>query len=303
MTYPHGMRTLRRLGLIALIGLAIGLPALSVLIAEGSLHILRRPAADSRAADYLARVYEATWRPVSIVAPDGIRLEGWYFVPAEHNGAAVMLLHGVADTRLGMTGHAEYLLHAGYAVLLPDSRGHGASGGDLVIYGMKEASDTAQWAQWMARQPGVDRTYALGESMGAAVAIQSLALQPGFRALVAECAFARFSEMAEYRVSQRGVGPLTQPVVAVASWYARRRYGLDLMRISPIEALRNSATPVLLIHGSADTNIPPRQSRELHAANLRNTELWEVPGADHVLAMASEPQEYTRRVLAWFAGH
>jgi pimeloyl-ACP methyl ester carboxylesterase len=215
-----------------------------------------------------------------------------------------MLLHGVGDTRLGMTGHAAYLLRAGYAVLLPDSRGHGASGGSLITYGLKEARDTAQWAQWMAAQPGIERTYALGESMGAANLIQSLALHPGFRAVVAECAFARFSEVSVYRVRQRAFGalaPLARPIVWMSSWYVRTRYGFDVMEASPADALRHSTTPLLLIHGTADTNILPQQSRELHAISPQTTELWEVPGAVHVSAISAEPQAYARRVCAWFA--
>jgi uncharacterized protein len=291
---------------VSTIGLAIGLAAIPVVIAEGSLHISGRPTADPRVADRLARIYDSAWRAVSIAAPDGVTLAGWFFMPVEHNGGAVLLLHGVGDTRLGMTSHAEYVLRAGYAVLLPDSRGHGASGGDLVTYGVKEGRDAAQWARWMAVQPGVDKTYALGESMGAAVAIQSLAFQPSFRAIVAECPFARFSEIALYRISQRANGalaPLAMPIVAAAAWYARSRYGVDLMRAAPANALRHSTTPVLLIHGTADTNIPPGQSRELHAANPRTTELWEVAGAVHVSAMQAEPQAYQRRVRAWFREH
>jgi hypothetical protein len=66
------------------------------------------------------------------------------------------------------------------------------------------------------------------------------------------------------------------------------------MRAAPTVTLRDSATPVLLIHGTRDTNIPPAQSRELHAVNPGTTELWEVPGAIHVAAMSAEPQAYRR---------
>ena len=162
------MSTWRRLCIAAAICLALGIAAIPVFVAEGSLHIINRPAADSRAADYLARVYDASWRPVSIAAPDGVRLAGWFFAPHQGNGGAVLLLHGVADTRLGMTGHAEYLLHAGYSVLLPDSRGHGASGGNLIHLRSERGGRHREWAQWMAAQPGIERTYGLGESMGAA---------------------------------------------------------------------------------------------------------------------------------------
>jgi fermentation-respiration switch protein FrsA (DUF1100 family) len=202
-----------------------------------------------------------------------------------------------------MISHLDYLLKNGDAVLMPDARGHGSSGGDLVTYGLKEAGDTAMWAEWMASQPGVERIYGLGESMGADVLIQSLADHPGFRAIVAECPFSTFENVALYRVGQRTLPVLAWPVTRIGTWYSRWRYGVDVTQASPMAALRGSTTPVLLIHGTADTNIPPQESSELHAANPQFTVLWEVEGAIHVRAMATEPQEYRRRVLARFADH
>lgn len=305
MTYHHGMRRFQFICIAAVVVALLFAAAGPVLIAEGSLHIANRPHADAQAAAYYARRWDAQWRDATITAPDGVRLAAWYFMPAEFNGGAVLLLHGIADTRLGVTAPAELLTRAGYAVLLPDSRGHGASGGDLVTYGLAEARDAAQWAHWLAIQSGVERTYALGESLGAAVAIQSLVFDPGFRAIVAECPFARFDEIAVYRVAQRvfGLHVFARPLVSLASLYAEERYGVNLMRISPLEALRGSHTPVLLIHGTADRNIPPSQSRELAAANRRYTELWLVPGAVHTGALAAEPGEYRSRVRDWFASH
>ena len=40
-------------------------------------------------------------------------------------GNAAVLLHGLADNRLGMIGYAKLLLAHGYSVLLPDARAHG----------------------------------------------------------------------------------------------------------------------------------------------------------------------------------
>lgn len=272
-----------------------------IFIAEGSLHIHHRAVPEPRAADYYALQNHAAWQPAILKTTDGIQLQAWFFRPAEFNGGAVLLLHGIADTRLGMTSHLDYLLRNGYAALMPDARGHGSSGGDLVTYGLKEAADTAMWAQWMANQPGVERIYGLGESMGAGVLIQSLVDHPGFRAIVAECPFSTFENVALYRVGQRTLPILAWPVLRIGSWYSRWRYGVDVMQASPMAVLRASTTPVLLIHGTADTNIPPQESRDLHAANPQFTVLWEVEGAIHVRAMATEPQEYRRRVLAWFA--
>ena len=81
--------------------------------------------------------------------------------------------------------------------------------------------------------------------------------------------------------------------------YAKWRYGVDLFRANPVDALRNSSTPVLLIHGDADINILPDHSRVLAVANSK-AEFWLVPGAVHCGAAGKAPQEFWPRVLGFF---
>jgi len=280
------------------LAILIGLAGASVYLAEGAVHIWKRDAAETAAANAIAKQGAASWKAVQTAGRDGAQLSAWLLTPREPNGGAVILMHGVGDTRMGMSGHAPFLLRAGYTVLMPDSRGHGMSGGDIITYGLREAEDVHRWAGLVLAEPGIGRLYGLGQSMGASILIQSLARENRFRALVADCPFATFDEIAHDRMSQNGIP--AWPLVPLGFVYARARYGVQLTQASPVEALRAGRTPVLLIHGTADTNIPPRHSRELHAANPAFTELWEVPGAGHVASLGTQPAEYRQRVLAWF---
>ena len=81
--------------------------------------------------------------------------------------------------------------------------------------------------------------------------------------------------------------------------YARIRYSLDLTAASPLESGGRLTTPLLLIHGEDDTNIPPAHSRAI-AAGRAGIQLWLVPGAGHTGASRQEPAEFRRRVLEWF---
>jgi dipeptidyl aminopeptidase/acylaminoacyl peptidase len=281
-----------------------GLSIASAFLAENALHIGHHDEVKSSWADTIAHQLGVSWNPVQIAAEDGARLDGWLFTPPHPNGSGVILMHGVGDTRMGMTGHAPFLLRAGYTVLLPDSRGHGASGGAIITYGVRESGDVHRWADVLLRA-GVDRLYGLGQSMGAAILLQALPHEPRFRALVAACPFSSFPEIAMDRLEQHDVPTraVSWPVVTMGLAYARLRYGVNLWSASPADALRATHVPVLLIHGADDDNIRPRHSRELHAANPGATELWEVPRAGHVASIVTQPEEYERRVLAWFAGH
>ena len=218
-----------------------------------------------------------------------------------------MVLHGVGDSRQGGAGYAPIFLDEGYSVLLPDSRAHGSSGGELVTFGLLEKSDVISWAYWL-RQHDCKALYALGESLGGSVLIQAAALGTDFRAIVAESPFADLTAIAEFRVRQIfHLPPLLQSVIPSllvpnSMTYARFRYGIALRQVQPIESISRTATPILLIHGLRDSRTPYWHSQALARASASSV-LWLVPNAEHTGAYSTAPAEFRRRVLGWFAEH
>lgn len=119
-------------------------------LAEMTLHPGRTHPNQARIAEMYAP-YGAKLESVSIHTADGIELRAWYSRPAHENGRAVILLHGIGDNRGGVAGYGlEFLAH-GYRVLLPDSRAHGESGGDLATYGLRESDDIHRWVSMALR--------------------------------------------------------------------------------------------------------------------------------------------------------
>jgi len=284
------------------------------LAAEAALRPGRRVLSptSSELAQQLADRHHASLQAVSISAADGQVLRGWSIQPQRGNGDAVILLHGHTDNRAGMLGKADLLLHYGYAVLLPDARAHGQSGGEFATYGVLESGDLRRWYDWLQGTQHPHCIDGLGESMGAALLLESLRTTPEFCAVVAESPFASFREASYDRVGQElGVGgqlgrTLLRPVVDVGFLYARWKHGVDFEAASPEQAVAESTVPVLLIHGTADNNLPIRHSWKIvaHAAGRHPAVVfWEVSGARHCGAQGADPAAYEQRVVSWFVSN
>lgn len=280
-----------------------------VYLADGTLHPGRRDLTDDEVGEARQWVHglDAELEDDSIMTSDGVVLRGWILRAHRGNGDAVIVLHGLGDNRIGMTGYAQLFLAHGFTVLMPDARAHGVSGGALATYGLIERNDIHQWFEFLRSKDHPRCIFGMGESMGAAELLQSLDAGTKFCGVVAESSFATFREIAYDRMGQPfHLGPwvgrtVLRPVVEIAFLRARWKYGLRMWDISPEDTVAATKVPVLLIHGDVDSNIPVRHSRLIHARNGA-AQIWEVPGADHCGAISVAPREFEERVLAWFGG-
>jgi dipeptidyl aminopeptidase/acylaminoacyl peptidase len=72
---------------------------------------------------------------------------------------------------------------------------------------------------------------------------------------------------------------------------------------SPLFHADKIKTPLLLLHGTEDTNVPPGESRQLYTALKllgRDVELIEVEGQNHHILNYNKRIKWTKTVLAWF---
>jgi dipeptidyl aminopeptidase/acylaminoacyl peptidase len=299
----------RRVIRIVVICYAVFCAILAIFLGELAFRPQRVHVKERQSAEATAARFGATLRDVSVTATDGSHLQGWFARPAKANGDAVILFHGVGDNREGMMGFAELFLSDGFVVLVPDSRAQGESGGDFPTYGLKENDDVHRWFDWLVMRQHPNCVFGMGESMGAAILLQSVEEERRFCAVVAESSFASFRQIAFVRVGQffhtgRWLGRIVlRPALEAAFLYGRLTRGINLADASPERSVVASRVPILLIHGLADANIPHQQSEEIRAHNPAEIVLWEVPNAGHCGAVSAAPKEFDTRVLGWFSSH
>jgi hypothetical protein len=339
-------RRLIRIGLILLLFPPLLAAVAGWLVAPGFLTPVRRElTADLiREADASFAATHSYRQDFDVHASDGVLLRGWKVTPPNPNGSWVLLFHGVADNRVGVIGQSEFLLRAGYSVVMMDARGHGASEGPTATYGWLERNDTRavvdelirsevgryadeqiRSGKWKvkvedeARPVGPSQfpkhsdhfagaplhIFALGESMGAGIALQSAAADPRIEAVVAEASFADLREASYDYAGLRKSPLLGKTLFAPFSWTllyrGEKAAGFPLAEISPMKAVAARAFPVLLICDEKDEALPCRHSEMIYAAARGPKDLWRVPGAFHTAALGFQPEEFKRRVLTFFA--
>src|SRR5260370_6895827 len=189
-------RRLVRIFLILLLVPPIMGTVMGWLVAPSFLHPVRRPLTPGliREADASFAHSRAQREDFNVTAPDGAGLRGWKVRPQEPNGSWVLLFHGVADNRMGAISQSEILLRAGYSVVMMDQRAHGESGGAMATYGWLERNDTRAVVDALVASEHPTHLFALGESMGAGIALQSAAVDPRIEAVVAEAPFDNLRE-------------------------------------------------------------------------------------------------------------
>lgn len=298
--------TRARAAVFVLTTYVIACVVLGITLAEFSLRLPKHlPRTNGDFGKRVLRDFGASVEDVSLSAADGAILRAWYVRSQHPNGESVILLHGITDNRIGVSGFGDIFLRSGYAVLLPDSRAHGDSGGTVATYGILEREDVRRWVEWMRqRNPGC--TFLLGESMGAAIGLQATSVTPQLCAVAVESPYSDFREISYERLGRgthlgsffwRSAG---RPAIEVAILYARLRYGLWLTDASPHRAVQSSTVPTLLIAGTADRNIPMHHAMELYRDCASHCSLWIVPRADHGGASSVAPSEFSSRILQWF---
>jgi pimeloyl-ACP methyl ester carboxylesterase len=226
---------------------------------------------------------------VTFPTEDGLELAATY-VPSR-NRAAVIVFPGA--TRVD---EATMIARHGYGVLLVEPRGQGSSEGDVVRWAGDRDLHAA--VAYLRGRPDVDdeRIGAIGFSIGGEILIEAAAQRDGIAAVVSEGAGERVGE-----VDASGMGRilLAAPMaVMTASMTVFQNHGPPPPIVERIGLI--APRPVLLIYADPGQGGESVRQPKYIAAAGQPKEIWKVPGAGHTGGLEAQPEEYERRVVAFF---
>src|SRR5579863_5509479 len=247
----------------------LGSAVVGEMMGHGVLHpMVRRLSPQSiQASERVFQSVGAIAEDFSVSATDGVPLRGWKVRPALPNGDWVLLFHGVSDNRTGMIGQAALLLRHGYSAVMMDARAHGESGGNMATFGWLERHDTPVIVDALNKSDSPRHLFALGSSMGAAIALQSAAVEPRIAGVVAESSFSDLREVTYDYAGLHWSPLLGETLFRPGTWTvistAQKEGGFLPGDVSPEKSVAVRSFPVLLICDELDRIIPCRHTRRI----------------------------------------
>jgi dipeptidyl aminopeptidase/acylaminoacyl peptidase len=251
-----------------------------------------------------------TWR-----APDGLEIDGVLVLPPGQGRAdgpfpLVTIVHGGPYDRwadqlmAGWWSWGQWLAAAGYAVFHPNprgSQGHGHAFAAMVT----AAVGQDEWTDILA---GLDELVADGVADPARLGIAGWS-HGGFMAAWAVTQTGRFraavmgAGIADWAL-QVGAGELGRAEAALGGSFGWEGPGPHLHdRQSPVSYAANVTTPVLILHGADDTNVPVGQAMYFHRALTQfgaEHELVIYPRENHAFTERAHQIDVLERVRSWF---
>lgn len=247
--------------------------------------------------------YGLPYEHFKIQPTDSIKLDAFYVPAVGPTKANLIMLHGVGSCKEVYLGSVAELAKTGYNVLLWDQRAHGKSGGKYLTYGYYEKEDVSLAIDWLeAKSPGLP-TGIYGNSMGGAVAIQSLAHDARLKFGLIESTFTDLPTVSNAYASRMGGISLpfwlTDYVVARAGEIA----DFEPFSVRPIDAASQVTQPILHIHGDADANINVRHAHAIFAAYAsQDKQLYIVENGDHADLWEKGGVAYRETWFGFFQG-
>ncbi len=245
-------------------------------------------------------------QPITYPAADGTMIPGYLTLPPGRSDArglpAIVMPHGGPSARdeWGFDWMVQYFANQGYAVLQPNFRGSSGYGDAWYqnngFQSWRTAiGDVTDAGRWLVSAQGADasKLSIVGWSYGGYAALQSGVLAPDlFRSIVA---IAPVTDLAQLKREESGyvTGRINRDFIGS---------GAHIEQGSPARNAATIAVPVLMFHGTLDTNVNIEQSRtmrrELQQAG-RSVELIEYPELAHNLGTSEARTDMLRRITAF----
>ena len=179
----------------------------------------------------------------------------------------VLYLHGNSSSRIEGLNNLEVLLKHNINLFVMDFPGCGLSEGEYISLGYHEKNDVKILIDFIENLPGVSKIGLWGRSMGAATTLLYAYKDPRISAICVDSPFEDFKRLAEELVIKQIKLPklIIDGALKIVQGTVKKKNGLDIYKLRPIDHVANTYQPALFIHAINDELINVE-----HSINLFN---------------------------------
>lgn len=236
--------------------------------------------------------------PVTTKSHDGLTLFGRFYKREKENVIEIDF-HGYRGHAMrDYCGGCFISKDNGISSVIVDQRSHGNSEGNAITFGIKERFDVVSWVEYVLSRFGKDTKIILsGVSMGAATVLMAseLDLPENVVCILADCPYSSPKEIISKVARDRKFpDKLVYPFIKLS---ARLFAGVNLEAASPVEAVKNTNIPILIVHGDDDRYVPYEMGKRIFDSCASDKKkMLTVNGAGHAISYFIETEEYTKTV-------
>ncbi len=260
----------------------IKIPVCAYLILAGSFFVFQRQLEyfpDNREFNLMEFGVEQPFEVIVVELSDGLRIRSWYYPPRDQKKPVVVFTHGNSGYLALRAFRIQPLLNTGYGLVLVGYPGFDGNPGAPNETGIIESARGVV-NNLLGRGYSLAQIVLHGESLGTTVAVR-LASEFKVAAVSLE---APPTSMADVMFSQYPLFPMS---LLLRDKYDSLRYMSDVQ------------SPLLIIHGEADTVVPIAQAKTLFSAARVPKEVLYISNVGHGRELYTENSE--RKLMEFYA--
>lgn len=189
---------------------------------------------------------------------DQLEIYSW-FLPNDTSSKAVVLLSGIGGNRLGVISRAKFYQKKGFNVLMPDLRGTGESGGDLISFGWQERFDLLAGVDFLKKK-GMQKIAVHGMSLGAATIVYSFQEKPNYDFVVLESCYDNITNALKNRVDKYPIPSFAfYPMIK----FTEMRVEASSEDLSPEKYIGLNKSPIFILAGDAEIKVKKEETEKL----------------------------------------
>ena len=253
---------------------------------------------------------------IYIQSEDGLKLHARLMDQSGAKGT-VLMFHGYrTHPEVDFSASSQVYYECGNRIVHIDQRAAGESEGKYIGFGVLESRDCCLWAQYIANRFGTDQKIILaGLSMGASTVLMatahhedrrvrincspeepmevSMTLPKNVTGIVADSAFSSPYDIIKKRIRTTYHCNGRLLTIAIGIW-SRMLAHYSLKELSVPDVMKHNTIPVLLVHGTEDSNVPVEMTVKIAENCQAPKQVLLVKGAEHGTGYLVDNEAYKK---------